>query len=499
MLFMEYKDVKVKSEEYKKAEYKLLAMEQKYISDEFGIITNGLTYLSKTLEKSYANQRSKNNLSENWILFIDNMTIYHQASFMNIDGDIVFAIQHDFSGSYEVENTNLSDQEKNAYKNASKLKNGQIYISPLSLKKINNSYVTPLVPIITIATPVFYNNQCFGVVILHYDANYTFNRFEDISIWGEGQLSLLTNEGYWIYDTYNTNFEGQFEYRTISYNDIYPNAWRNILNGNTQFLNAEGLFTVNDLHLDNYLDSIMRDELEYDKYIVDNVNWMIVSRIDPDSKIGYYTSPTFYKVLQNIIKNKLVYIILLFFISIIVTLLMDYNRRAKLRIKYYATHDGMTDLWNRKTGLEILESKLPSQNKRKSIFAICYIDINGLKEVNDILGHQFGDKLILDVAVCLNKTIRKTDLAIRMGGDEFMLILNDVDKKEANIVWQHIETSITQMNEVHTKPYLISISHGIICSSELKNYSSEELIVEADKRMYENKLLLKKGLQVIRN
>lgn len=387
------------------------------------------------------------------------------------------------------------------FNEGAKLRDGQTYIGTLVLKKVNNKYLSPVEPIIILATPVYKAGRFEGVVVLHYYANYSIKRFEDIARWRAGEISLITHDGDWIFDSANADLG--FKYITDpqsanAYKDVFPDAWRHIITSESQFSTNEGVFTVLEMDLAGYLKSRMRETADYEKYIQETKNFMIVSRIENASEAGYYTSPELYRVLNNVIRENLIYQLLIILISFIVTFLKDMNRRSKLKVKFFATHDGMTYLWNRRAGMELLEKKLPEYNKRKGSVGLCYIDVNGLKTVNDSLGHKHGDELLLAVADCLQKTIRETDMAVRMGGDEFLLILNDAGRAEVEIVCKHVQEKIDQLNETFTRPYIISLSYGIISSEEFDTCTVEEIITESDRRMYEQKMQVKKGLQVLR-
>lgn len=498
MVVMEYKQISIKSSEYKKGETKLLEMETSYISDEFGVISNALTFLAKTIEENQVDKNQYKISAKEWIRFLDAVDIYDSASFIDSKGIRKFSVQYDSTRSYIVENKSMDGEEKLCFEEGLKLKNGQIFIGNLGLKNIDVIYVLPLEPLITLSTQVYINGNLEGVVLIRYYANYTIKRFEDIGKWRAGELSLITYDGYFIFDSFNNDWGLQHN-SAKEYKDIFTNAWQKIVSNESQFSTNEGVFKVLSLDLPKYLKRNMSESVDYEKYIMEDENWKIISRIDVGSEIGYYTSPKFWNILTYVLKSSLIYQFLIFVMSLVVTFLNDMNIRSKLKIKFFATHDGMTYLWNRRAGIELLEKKLPDQNKRKTNISICYIDVNGLKIVNNNLGHKYGDELILTVADCLKNTIRDTDMAVRMGGDEFLLILNDVGKIETEIVCKYVQEKIDKLNDINDRPYLISLSYGIIGNDEFGTCSAEDLIIEGDRRMYEHKIQSNQGLNVLRN
>lgn len=75
--------------------------------------------------------------------------------------------------------------------------------------------------------------------------------------------------------------------------------------------------------------------------------------------------------------------------------------------------------------------------KRES-YAVCLIDINGLKEVNDSLGHDAGDEYIIEVVNIIQSLVKKDDIVVRYGGDEFLIIFNDVDSSNINSIKERL-------------------------------------------------------------
>ena len=188
------------------------------------------------------------------------------------------------------------------------------------------------------------------------------------------------------------------------------------------------------------------------------------------------------------------------FITFIVLLLeIKYIfRPAELQIKNtlvalnnHATTDEMTGLLNRRTGLLILEKELKKAKRLLSDLTICFIDLNGLKYVNDNYGHFEGDWFIKNIANILQDIIRSGDTAFRLGGDEFIIILNNCSIDEATRVLSRIDAAINAVNNNCHKPYKIGISYGLANYKNHHGKTIEEFIHFADEQMYENKKIKK--------
>jgi diguanylate cyclase (GGDEF)-like protein len=158
----------------------------------------------------------------------------------------------------------------------------------------------------------------------------------------------------------------------------------------------------------------------------------------------------------------------------------------------FATIDTLTKVYNRRVGLEKLEKLLYESLEEKKYLAICYIDINNLKIVNDKLGHNDGDQLIIDVIEIIKKNIRNIDFISRLGGDEFLLVLPSSISLDAESIMKRVNKSIDKFNDLSERKYILSISAGI-AEYNLKE-SLDEFIERADVEMYKNKVILKKQI-----
>ncbi len=165
------------------------------------------------------------------------------------------------------------------------------------------------------------------------------------------------------------------------------------------------------------------------------------------------------------------------------------RKEALERLNFYATMDEMTMTMNRRSGLAHLERQMKLALRHHYPLTIVYSDINNLKAVNDELGHSIGDKLIQKVVSLLRQEIRDSDSLVRMGGDEFLVILPHTDEIKAESVMRRVLGEMNRINMLRSEPYPISFSYGVM---EMPQDSYVEpqlshLIAEADRRMYEQK------------
>lgn len=157
------------------------------------------------------------------------------------------------------------------------------------------------------------------------------------------------------------------------------------------------------------------------------------------------------------------------------------------KFKQYATYDPLTGVLSRKEGLAFMEKQLEFARFNGVNVVVSFIDIDGLKYVNDTFGHAEGDELIKVVTTSISNTARENDTIFRYGGDEFILVLYNIDKKTASHVWSRIQRKFDQYNEISNKPYKVSASIGFAEYSNTEKQSVSELIETADTEMYINK------------
>lgn len=165
-------------------------------------------------------------------------------------------------------------------------------------------------------------------------------------------------------------------------------------------------------------------------------------------------------------------------------------RSAESRLSHIALHDALTGLGNRHQLDICLRHNISQASARgeNDHFALLFIDLDGFKTINDTLGHSIGDELLIEVTRRLKASLRQNDIAIRMGGDEFLVIADGLRTAEAaaplcrkllSAVAEPIETSIGQTVR-------ITASIGIALFPEHAD-SADELIRAADTAMYEAK------------
>jgi diguanylate cyclase (GGDEF)-like protein len=163
------------------------------------------------------------------------------------------------------------------------------------------------------------------------------------------------------------------------------------------------------------------------------------------------------------------------------------RKRLEDRLHYFAHHDSLTGLANRKHLYDRLKTAMAWSRRNESQIALLLMDLNGFKPINDIFGHHVGDQLLCQVAERLRDCVRETDFIARMGGDEFVLILHDIrGVDDVMAVTQKILNYMESPYTVHDRMLHVHVSVGISIYPNDAD-TMEDLLRNADVAMYQAK------------
>ncbi len=151
------------------------------------------------------------------------------------------------------------------------------------------------------------------------------------------------------------------------------------------------------------------------------------------------------------------------------------------RIRELTYKDSLTGLYNRRFFEEEMKRL---DTKRQLPISIIITDINGLKIINDSLGHKKGDQLLQKAAGILDEITRREDILARQGGDEFAILLPNTDKESAEKIIRRVKQKLKQTNN---NELLVSMALGVASKTDA-DQNMEEILKTADNNMYQNKL-----------
>ncbi len=156
---------------------------------------------------------------------------------------------------------------------------------------------------------------------------------------------------------------------------------------------------------------------------------------------------------------------------------------AQKRIEELAYTDTLTGLPNRLMLTERIEFAISLAKRDQSGFALLFLDLDRFKHINDSLGHQFGDRVLIEVAERIKDCLRQVDTAARLGGDEFLVLLHKVDTRSAEITARRILDRLSQPFKLDDLSFTVTCSIGIALFPE-DGQTMDDLIKNADAAMY---------------
>ena len=492
LFYQEENLTNTKRDELQNQEHKIVGIESNLIGKEINGIISDLNFLHYSYETKISSRIDAALIAEEWKMFSNYQKTYDQIRFIDKNGDEKIRINYSDEGATIVDESKLQNKKDRYYfYETVKLEKGQIYLSKLDLNIENGVIEIPYKPMMRFSSPVYdKNGQFIGIIVLNYMAKNLIEEFKNIGEYNEGKMYLLNSNGYWI-SSYNPEDEWGFmfeEKENVRFDLRFPDEWERITKNEGSIITKNGLFTSSEVVLKA-------------KYLSDNVvvlgegDWKIVSYFSSKEPDGYIISTNTFDKVKRVLSQNQVYFGLIFVISLLVSLIISMLKQTYIKTKFFSEYDAMTGVLNRRTGMELLEDALSQNNRQKTRFSLCMVDINGLKKVNDTIGHEAGDELILTVTQVIKKMIRDTDDIFRFGGDEFIILFNNSDYENAEGIWSRIMERFGQINREENRSYIVSVSHGIVDSAALQKKKSDEMIKMADVKMYQEKKKIKQDIE----
>ena len=169
-----------------------------------------------------------------------------------------------------------------------------------------------------------------------------------------------------------------------------------------------------------------------------------------------------------------------------VVVAMRFEDLLRSRLLHRATHDELTELPSRTLLVEEIERRLAAGATTN--VAVLFIDLDRFKNVNDVLGHQTGDELLVAVAGRIVDTVRDGDLVARISGDEFVVLTTDVDVNSARSMGERLRSVLARPFDLPSGEVIVTASVGVSLADSTTHTTAAEVLQQADTAMYESKI-----------
>jgi len=334
--------------------------------------------------------------------------------------------------------------------------------------------------------PLFLNNEYVGLVEISVSPKAITEAIKES--YGSSGLFIInksvTDEKV-IVDLINTNYlDSDISSKYYYDKEIYGQ----LFDAENQ---AENNFIIN---INEKIKSSIENDLEVgEDFVIDteidnlpySVSFFAIDNFK-EEHVGYFI---FYDRDYEIHRLKTLFLINIILASVLWITLISIRLiiyKSEIKLMNLSITDGLTGLLNRR-GFFMSAKLLHENSQRLDGLWICFMDVDKLKTINDLYGHEEGDKAIIAVADIVKKTFRKSDVIGRIGGDEFA-VCGFYTTKSDELFITRMDKNLESFNKTSSKPYTLSVSKGCLMKSEdMKDATLEEIIAEADKRMYASK------------
>jgi len=447
--------------------------------DHLQFVTDDLLILRNEFLYDLENANSFEDVEREWLSYSNERNLYNQIRFIDDQGMEQIRVDQHGDGSYVVADEDLQDKSSRYYViETLALPDQSIYYSDFDLNTENGVIVEPYELQFRVATPIYQDDILYGMLTINYNVDYLLNEMHYYDDLSSGSFYVVNQQGYYIYSDDSSVLYGfdLLDRSSYVFNTMCEDAWQRIsVDKNTQFITDNGLFSVAIFDFSSILDT------NGFSYYGKSENVYYISMVSQEEIPYFIETFIFWNLVLLSITNNWYIIIFILFLSIIVAVFVYIRLYLNFETKQFASIDQLTNIYNRRMGIEQLERLIEEDN----ILSLCFIDLNGLKSINDTYGHQLGDEFIVDVVNIIDHYVKFPDFIFRLGGDEFLIVSHQGEDTLENI-WNQIQNDFDQFNKHQANRYILSASHGIV-TYDKKIKDVNQFIAAADHKMYEDK------------
>ena len=471
--------------------YRVLDLQHEIIHSELGSITSDLLFLANQNELHFyleiEDEQLLDQVADEYLSMAQEKGIYDQIRFLDVLGMEIVRVDFNRGDPAIVSSENLQPKGGLYYfMQTISLDDGEIFLSPFDLNMEQGVVEEPRKPTIRFATPIYDDaGQPQGIVILNYLGE---NLFEALgrAIEGTDQKTFLANwESYWLWGP-APSVEWGFMYYGTGVHTVdtsFPGAWEQLTaNAEGQFRLDSGLFTFITLHpMDEGLRASAFDEHEFADQEDKDV-WKLISFVPASVLSAIETSiRRLWRLTQGFL------IVLAAGISWFYARFRVLRAEYRSHIEFLAKYDSLTRACNRHYFERTIADEEARARRYKHPISFLMIDITRFKQINDSYGHKVGDEVLVEVTAILSANVRETDVVVRYGGDEFLIMFPETPG-EADAARHRILGAIDEMNASGTKfDFPVILALGSAHWDPAAGVTIEDALSYADERMYEHK------------
>ena len=172
---------------------------------------------------------------------------------------------------------------------------------------------------------------------------------------------------------------------------------------------------------------------------------------------------------------------------------LEIMSKSNMELNQKSKSDQLTGLYNRWGFLERVQATITNPDNTGKKIVVIFADMDNLKVVNDTYGHDEGDYAICEISSILKETFEENDVVARFGGDEFVAFKLTETSGHEDAIKKRIEEITNIHNEAHNKPFRVEMSTGIFEATCYPDLVFQQLLFEADKKLYAEKRAKKAG------
>ncbi|HOK79803.1 MAG TPA: sensor domain-containing diguanylate cyclase [bacterium] len=465
----------------------------KLIVKSFDSSVSDVLFLGEISSRYIYEHKNEAKFLEEISSFLGNKDYYTKITIIGSDGRVLSQIVMEKKEPIRVQLNKKNFKDNPDYIKTFGIGRGHVYVSDFQLDDG--------VPVIIFGTPVVDNNrQKKAVLLVNYNCKPVYDIFRitfEHKTEKNPSYYIINDEGYWIKgpkreDEFGFLFSNRKEKR---FDYVYPEAWKKIAIDQTgQIFTKEGLFTFTTFYpIARAEKASEQSDVEFDNTPSNQIKsfdycWKIISFV-PKNLCTIQSTTRLKEFLLYDTALVLLFIVISWIMARI-TLKKEYAEKILAQL---SVTDVLTSLYNRRGFFLLAEQQLRIAERIEEHMALFFMDVDDFKNINDIYGHQEGDRALQTIADTLKKTFRESDILGRIGGDEFVALVIQGSPVDTDTILGRLQTNLDIVNQNNKKNYKLSVSVGVAYYQPGHKQTIDNLISVADKLMYANKRLKKKN------